>query len=130
MAEAQYLNPSEISDPGGRYTQMVRVGDVVYISGQTAGDKDGNIVGKGDPLAQARQVFANLGAAIRSVGGKPSDIIKTTTYVLDRDYVAAVREARQEFFPQNPPTSTMVVVSGLANPDFLLEIEGVAHLQS
>jgi enamine deaminase RidA (YjgF/YER057c/UK114 family) len=128
MADVERVNPPTLNDPAGRYTSVVKRGNVVFIAGQTAIDKDGNLVGEGDPLAQARQVYANIDAAIKSVGGTKDDILKTTTYVLDRDYVLATRPARNEYFGDKRPTSTMLVIPGLADPRYLIEVECEAVL--
>jgi enamine deaminase RidA (YjgF/YER057c/UK114 family) len=85
-------------------------------------------VGPGDAAAQAEQVFTNLQRAVESAGGTLGDIIKTTIYVVDRDHVEAVRSVRQGRFGDKPPASTLVIVSGLAGPDLLVEIEAVAYL--
>jgi enamine deaminase RidA (YjgF/YER057c/UK114 family) len=97
------------------------------IAGQTASDQDGNVVGVGDPAAQVGQVMKNLTTAIESVGGKFEDIVKTTVYVVGEEHLDAVREERSKYRPDKPPTSTLVVVSRLARPEFILEIEAVAY---
>ena len=126
MPEQQYLNPNNMSQPRG-YTQVVKAGNTVYIAGQVAVAEDGGVVGKGDPSAQARQVWSNLEAAVKSVGGTLQNIIKTTTYVTNIEYGAAVREVRTELYQSSsPPTSTLLVVAGLASPDYLMEIEAIA----
>ena len=84
-------------------------------------------MGKGDPRAQARQVWRNLEAAVGSVGGTFQNMIKTTIYVTFIEYGAAVRQVRTELYQSSsPPTSTLLVVSGLASPDYLMEIEAIA----
>lgn len=128
MAEVERINPTTLHDPAGRYTSVVKRGNVVFIAGQTAVDKDGNIVGEGDPEAQARQVYANIDAAIKSVGGTKDDILKTTTYILDRDHILATRPARNDYFGDKRPTSTMLIIPGLADPRYLIEVECEAIL--
>ena len=128
MPATEYLNPDTLPNPGGRYNQIVKKGNMVFIAGQTAVDKDGNLVGAGDPAAQARQVYTNLEAAIRSVGGKPSDILKTTTYLTSLDYLVPTRPARQAFYGDHLPTSTMLIISGLADPAYVIEVEAIAIL--
>ena len=105
---------------------MVRTGDIVYIAGQVSVGPDGSVVGKGDPEAQARQVWHNLEEAAKSAGGTLQSIVKTTTYVTNIQYGASVRKLREELFPSNPPTSTLLVISELASPDYLIEIEAIA----
>ena len=126
MPERQYVNPDALGAPRG-YTQVVKVGNTVYIAGQVSAARDGSVVGKGDPEAQVRQVWKNLEAAVASAGGTLHNIVKSTTYVTNIDYAAAVRKVRDELFrASNPPTSTLLVVSALANPDFMVEIEAIA----
>ncbi|MEX2431166.1 MAG: RidA family protein [Dehalococcoidia bacterium] len=128
MPTAEYLQPTNLSPNGNRYTHVVKVGDWVYIAGQTAADESGNVVGVGDPAAQVEQVYNNLGKAMEAVGGKLTNIIKTTVYVVGSEHLDAVRTAREGRFGASPPTSTLVVVAGLARPEFLIEIEAVAYL--
>ena len=125
------FNPAQLSPPpGGLYSHVVQVGDTVYLSGQLARDADGNVVGEGDVAAQFRQVWANVSTALESVGGSLDDLVKTTTFVVGPDNIAAVREARQQALPKSPPASTMVVVAALADPACLVEVEGIAVLHS
>ncbi len=125
MPSKTYLNPNTMSQPRG-YSHVVTVDNTVYIAGQISADRDGNVVGKGDPEAQVRQIWHNIEAAVKSVGGTLNDVVKTTTYVTNISYGAAVRKVREERFPSNAPTSTLLVVSGLASPDYLVEIEAIA----
>jgi enamine deaminase RidA (YjgF/YER057c/UK114 family) len=84
-------------------------------------------VGKGDPEAQARQVWRNLVAAVGSAGGTLQNIVKTTTYVTRVDYAGAVRKVRDELFHAGDlPTSTLLVIAALAHPDFMVQIEAIA----
>jgi enamine deaminase RidA (YjgF/YER057c/UK114 family) len=126
MSDRSYLAPAGIPRPAG-YTQVVKVDHTVYIAGQVSVDADGNIVGQGDPEAQVRQVWRNLEAAVRSVGGTLNNIVKTTTYVTSDNVAPAVRRVREELFRNaNPPTSTLLIISALAHPDYVVEIEAIA----
>lgn len=126
MPDTSYLNPAGMPRPSG-YTQVVKVDKTVYIAGQVSVDADGNAVGQGDPEAQVRQVWRNLEAAVQSVGGTLNDIVKTTTYVTSTDTAPAVRKVREGLFRNaNPPTSTLLIVSALAAPDYVVEIEAIA----
>jgi 2-iminobutanoate/2-iminopropanoate deaminase len=123
---SQYLNPEALSRSRG-YSQVVKVGNTVYIAGQISAGSDGNVVGKGDPESQARQVWRNIEAAVKAAGGTLQNVVKTTTYVTNIQHAAAVRKVRDELFQSaNPPTSTLLVVAGLANPDYMVEIESIA----
>ncbi|MEK9659362.1 MAG: RidA family protein [Chloroflexota bacterium] len=128
MASLEHLQPAGMPDNANRYSQIVRVGPWVYIAGQVAADASGNVVGKGDPAAQVVQVYANLTRAMEAVGGTLADIVKTTVYVAGTEHLDAIRAARAGKFGSQPPTSTLLVVSRLANPDYLLEIEAVAYV--
>jgi len=126
MPQPQYLNPDTMAKSRG-YTQVVKTGNTVYIAGQVSVTSDGNVVGKGEPEAQVRQVWRNLEAAVASAGGSLQNIVKTTTYITSIDYAAAVRQVRDELFRSlHPPTSTLLVISELASPDFMVEIEAIA----
>ena len=129
MATVEHLQPEGMSPNGGRYTHVVKIGPWVLIAGQTASDAEGNVVGVGDPAAQVGQVMKNLTTAVESVGGKFEDIVKTTVYVVGAEHVEAVREARAAYRPAKPPTSTLLVISGLARPEYLIEIEAVAYVE-
>jgi|SoimicmetaTmtLPC_FD_contig_61_276608_length_652_multi_2_in_0_out_0_2 enamine deaminase RidA (YjgF/YER057c/UK114 family) len=125
------LNPPELGSPPG-YSQIVevRASRIVFIAGQTALDRDGVLVGKNDFAAQAEQVFRNLGIALETVGCTASDLVKLTVFLRDMGQLAAYREARNRFFatvtPPAAPAVTLVEVSKLYGPDFLIEIEAVA----
>ena len=129
MAIVEHLQPEGMSPIGNRYTHVVKVGPWVFIAGQTASNEAGEVVGVDDPRAQVRQVMKNLTTAVESVGGKFEDIVKTTVYVVGEQNLEAVREERSKFRPENPPTSTLLVISGLARPEFILEIEAVAYVE-
>ena len=89
MPSKTYVNPDTMSQPRG-FTHVVKVGNTAYIAGQVSAAPDGSVVGKGDPEAQARQIWHNLEAAVKSVGGTLNDIVKTTTYVTNLNYAAAM----------------------------------------
>jgi enamine deaminase RidA (YjgF/YER057c/UK114 family) len=127
------LNPSELGPPPG-YSQIVEVrgSRIIFIAGQTALDRDGALVGKDDFAAQAEQVFRNLAVALRAVGCTAANLVKLTVFVRDMANLAAYREARNRFFatvtPPAAPAITLVEVSKLYGPDFLIEIEAIAAL--
>jgi enamine deaminase RidA (YjgF/YER057c/UK114 family) len=125
------INPSELGEPPG-YSQIVEVrgSRMIFIAGQTALDQRGELVGKNDFTAQADQVFRNLGIALQAVDCTPSHLVKLTVFVRDMENLAAYREARNRFFatvtPPAAPAITLVEVSKLYGPDFLIEIEAIA----
>ncbi len=114
--------------PVANYKMATRLegGRLLYISGQVAWDTSGNIVGKGDVRAQARQTFANLRGVLQAAGGDFGNLMKITTYITKIEDFPAVAEARSEVFGGQLPASTLIVVKGLFHPDFLIEVEGVA----
>src|SRR5439155_21916152 len=114
--------------PTTGYSPAVRAGNTLYISGQVAQDRDGNLVGKGDIAAQAAQVYANLTAVVEAAGGTLQDIVKLNTYTTSLAYRPAIAEARTKYWQSDWPASTFVVISSLASPDFLVEIEAIAVL--
>ena len=126
----QYFNPDTMSKPRG-YTHAVKTGNTVYIAGQVSAGPDGNVVGKGDSEAQVRQIWRNIEAAVRAAGGSGlHNVVKTTTYVTSINSAAALRKVREELFSTiNPPTSTLLVISELASPDYLVEIEAIAVVE-
>jgi len=124
------LQPPSLNDPRPRYSQgiLTEGGKLLFIAGQTASDKDGNVVGKGDIKAQTRQVFENIKAVLAAAGGSFDNLVMTTTYITDRKYREGYNEVRRGIYKTDPPTSTLVIVSGLANEDYLIEIACVASL--
>jgi enamine deaminase RidA (YjgF/YER057c/UK114 family) len=125
------LNPPELGTPPG-YSQVVdvRAGRIIFIAGQTALDNKGDLVGKSDFAAQAAQVFRNLSAALQSVGCTASNLVKLTVFLRNIDNLSTYREARNQFFstttPPAAPAVTLVEVSKLYGPDFMIEIEAIA----
>lgn len=113
--------------PSPGYTQAVRAGNTIYIAGQVAVDRSGNVVGKGDFRAQVQQVFENLKAALEASGASFKDVVKMNSYFVDMTQLAAFREVRDKYIDTgNPPASTAVQVSRLFREDFLVEIEAIA----
>lgn len=124
----QVIGPGDVHPPiGGGYSHATRAGNTIYLAGQVALDRQGNLVGKGDIGAQAEQVYQNVVAVLKAAGVSFQDVVKVTTYLTRREDIPKVREVRARYFPASePPASTLVVVSGLASPDFLIEVEAIA----
>jgi enamine deaminase RidA (YjgF/YER057c/UK114 family) len=110
------------------YSHVVKVGNTIYIAGQTSVNERGEVVGRGDIEAQAVQVFENLKKALASVGATFDDLVKITVLITDPRYRDAVTRVRAGYITGPLPASTLVVCAGLANPDYLLEIEAIAAL--
>jgi enamine deaminase RidA (YjgF/YER057c/UK114 family) len=111
------------------YSQVAVVngGTLVFIAGQVALDRSGNVIGKDDFRAQAKQVFENLKSAVEFAGGTLNDVVKLNTYFLDSSHLPQFREVRDQYINlSQPPASTAVQVSRLFRPEFLIEVEAVA----
>ena len=124
------LQPKGLSDPRPRYTQaiMTKPGRLLFIAGQTASDANGNVVGKGDIEAQVTQVYENIKTVLKEAGGTLQDVVKTTTYITDIKYRDGLGKVRSRFYEKDPPTSTLIVVKGLAQEAYMVEIEAIAVL--
>ena len=123
----RHIQPDSIHPTPG-YTHVVVGSGVVALSGQIALDREGRLVGRGDVAAQAGQVFANLEAGLAAVGAGLSDVLRLNTYITDAQFIAAFREVRDRILPSPQPASTLVVVSALADPEWLIEIEAIAAI--
>ena len=128
MSEKRFLSPETMSPPFG-YSHVVDApaGRVIFISGQVPLYTEGELVGEGDFEAQARQVFANLSAALEAAGAGWSDVVKLNYFLTKIGELATVRTIRDEYVDtEQPPASTLVQVSALFRPEAMVEIEAVA----
>ncbi len=115
------------------YNHYVRVDSpntLIFLSGQLSRDESGNLVGRGDMLEQTRQAIRNMATVLEAAGGKLDDIVMITVYTTDMREFKRIVEAREEFFKNNLPTSTIVEVNHLADPGLLIEIQAIAVLSS
>jgi len=126
----EFINPPALPRPGSySHIAIVPAGRQLHLSGQVALDADGAVIGRGDLAAQATQVFANITDAITAAALPISAVFKLTLYVVDLtpDRADIVRAARAACFGAGPfPAATMVGVSALVDPAFLIEVEAIA----
>ena len=108
------------------YSRAVRVGNQIWVSGTTATDREGRVVGHGDPYAQAKQAIANIERALQSAGAGLADVVRTRIYVTDIAHWEAIGRAHGESFGQVRPACAMVEVARLIDPAMLVEIEADA----
>ena len=105
------------------YSRVVKAGNHIYISGTTAVDERGDIVGKGDVYLQTRQCIVNIEKALKKAGASLNDVVRTRTFITDIKQWEAFGKAHQEFFGDIKPAATLVEVSKLIHPDLMVEIE-------
>ena len=111
------------------YSRAVRIGNHIAVSGTTATDASGTIVGAGDPYAQTRQVIANIESALARAGAGLANVVRTRIFVTDIAHWEAIGRAHGEAFGQIRPACTMVEVAKLIAPEMLVEIEADAIVE-
>lgn len=124
------LQPASLHTPFSAYAHGIQVDGasrLIFCAGQVAGDPEGNLVGRGNFWAQGHQAMANLRAVLQEAGADFGDIVKATIYVVGAEHAQAGRDLCARYFDaDNPPANTLVVCAGLAEPEFLVEIEAIA----
>ena len=130
----EFLSPKTLMPPAG-YSHIAKVnhGTIIYLAGQVSSDATGALVGEGDFEAQVERVFANVKIAVEAAGARMADIVKLKTYIVaevDPAAIPKMRAIRDRYVnAEKPPASTLVVVSRLARPGWLIEIEAVAAIE-
>jgi 2-iminobutanoate/2-iminopropanoate deaminase len=131
MSNVSIITKSFAMDGDKPFALLSRAGDYVWLSGQTAHDGAGNLVGVGDIFAQERQVFTNIRDILKRHAGCGLDsIVRLTTYFavpISKELSRRYWEVRREFFGDKPPASTGIHVAGLVTPDTLIEIDAIAY---
>jgi reactive intermediate/imine deaminase len=123
------VTSDKIRQPSGHFSQAIEVeakGKLVFISGMTSRRADGTIAGVGDIEAQTRQVCENLKSAVEAAGGTLDDICRVDVYVRNMEHFDRIHKVRREYFKAPAPASTMVEVTKMTSPDYLIEISAIA----
>jgi enamine deaminase RidA (YjgF/YER057c/UK114 family) len=135
MPEIKFLNPDALGKPLGQYSHMARVkaSEYLFIAGQVAVDKAGNVVGADDFDAQCVQTFANIGAALASQGATWANIVEFTTYLVHSQDISKFMKYRLREFPRLfangvYPPNTLLMIDRLVGESFLIEVKAVAAL--
>jgi 2-iminobutanoate/2-iminopropanoate deaminase len=110
------------------YEHAARAGDFIFVAGQVARDENNAWVGLDDAGTQAAQVYRNIGRILAHVGAEPSDVVKITTILVDRNDRDAVTAERLKFFGDHRPPHTGIIVSGLGSPEVKVEVEVIAYV--
>jgi 2-iminobutanoate/2-iminopropanoate deaminase len=128
MPRQQIVSP-RIGKPSGHFSQANAIearGRLVFISGMTSKGADGSVVGVGDIETQTTQMCENVKAAVEAAGGTMADICRVDVYCKDMADFDVIHRVRRKYFPDPPPASTMVQISGFTHPDYLIEMSAIA----
>lgn len=128
MPKTRVLSPAVAEPPPGRWSNAIRAGDFLFVSGLVSRGSDGSTIEGSGEYEQSKIVFTKIRRLVEAAGGSMADVVKLTIYVVDIGRNTEVWRARQEFFDGDFPASTLVEVSALASPEILVEIEAVAHI--
>lgn len=126
MSDRQNISSGTSWEAIAGYSRAVRIGNVVHVSGTTATDENGNVVGLNDPHAQTTYIIRKIERALNQAGASLSDVIRTRIYVTDAGHWEPVARAHGEFFSQIRPANTLVEVSSLIGDGYLVEMEAEA----
>jgi 2-iminobutanoate/2-iminopropanoate deaminase len=123
------VRSDNLREPSGHFSQGIAIpaqGRMVFISGMTSRRADGVIAGVGDIEAQTRQVCENIKAAVEAAGGTMDDVCRVDVYVRNIEHFEKIHKVRREYFRAPAPASTMVEVTKMVHPDYLIEINAIA----
>ena len=121
------IRSPKVADSSLPISQATLAGNVLYLYGAVAFNERGELVGKGDIRAQTRQALENIKALVEAAGGTMHDVTQTTVYLTDLSNAAGMNEVYRTYFPVDPPARATVRVD-LGHPEFLIEIQGTAHI--
>ena len=121
----EIIVPENVSKARG-FSHAIKVGNTIYVAGQTARDEEGNFVGKGDIIAQTERTYENLKRVLEAAGASITDVVKLNIYAKDLEGFTKTGEAWRKYFGKHFPASTAVEVNRMLNPDCLIEVEAVA----
>ena len=131
MTGKREIRTAKLRTPSGHFSQAIEIeakGRIVFLSGMTARRADGTIAGVGNIEVQTRQVCENLKSAVEAAGGSLDDVCRVDVYVRNMEHFEAIHKVRREYFKAPAPASTMVEVTKMVHPDYLIEINAIAVL--
>src|SRR4051812_37878885 len=128
----QQVQTGKVREPMGHFSQAIAIeakGKLVFISGMTARKSDGSIAGIGDIEVQTKQVCENIKSAVEAAGGTMDDICRVDVYVRNIEHFEKIHKVRREYFKAPAPASTMVEITKMTSPEYLIEINAIAVVE-
>ena len=128
MPKSRVYSPAVAEAPPGRWSNAIRAGEFLFISGQVSRSSDGTTIEGAGEYEQAKIIFTKIRNLVEAAGGTTEDVVRVTIYMVNIKQNTEVWRARQEFFSGDFPASTLVEVSALGTPEMLVEVEAIAHI--